>query len=65
MSETIAFVGLGTMGLPMAENLVKRQLRVVGYDVRPAAMACSTMALVSRSMVWNSFSSLASVGKNS
>lgn len=39
MSETIAFVGLGTMGLPMAECLLRRQMRVVGYDVRPAAVA--------------------------
>ena len=38
MSETIAFVGLGTMGLPMAESLLQRQMRVVGYDMRPAAM---------------------------
>ena len=39
MSETIAFVGLGTMGLPMAESLVKRQMRVVGFDTRPAPVA--------------------------
>lgn len=35
----IAFVGLGAMGLPMAENLVKRQLRVTGFDMRPEAVA--------------------------
>ena len=39
MSETIAFVGLGTMGLPMAQALVKRQMRVVGTDVRPEPIA--------------------------
>ncbi len=39
MSESVAFVGLGAMGLPMAENLVKKQLRVVGYDIRPEAIA--------------------------
>lgn len=39
MGDTIAFVGLGAMGLPMAQNLVKRQLRVVGFDVRPEAVA--------------------------
>ena len=38
MSETIAFVGLGTMGLPMAEALLQRQMRVVGYDMRLAAV---------------------------
>ena len=32
--NTIAFVGLGAMGLPMAENLVKRQLRVTGFDIK-------------------------------
>jgi putative dehydrogenase len=39
MSSTIAFVGLGAMGLPMAINLVKNQMRVVGFDVRPEAVA--------------------------
>ena len=39
MSESVAFVGLGAMGLPMAENLVKKQLRVVGYDIRPEAIS--------------------------
>ena len=38
MNERIAFVGLGTMGLPMAESLLQRQMRVVGYDMRPAAV---------------------------
>jgi 3-hydroxyisobutyrate dehydrogenase len=35
----IAFIGLGAMGSVMAENLVKQQMRVVGYDRRPEAMA--------------------------
>lgn len=39
MTDTVAFVGLGAMGLPMAQNLVKKQLRVVGFDVRPEAVA--------------------------
>jgi 3-hydroxyisobutyrate dehydrogenase len=39
MSRAIAFVGLGAMGLPMAEQLVKRQMRVTGYDVRADAIA--------------------------
>lgn len=39
MSGTIAFVGLGVMGLPMAEKLVAKQMRVVGFDMRKDAMA--------------------------
>ena len=35
---TIAFVGLGAMGTPMATNLVKRQYKVVGSDIRPEAV---------------------------
>ena len=34
MNERLAFVGLGAMGLPMAENLVKQQYSVTGFDVR-------------------------------
>ncbi len=37
--KNIAFVGLGAMGLPMAENLVKQQLHVTGFDMRPDAIA--------------------------
>jgi len=36
---TIAFVGLGAMGLPMADNLIKRQHVVRGFDVKPEALA--------------------------
>ena len=43
MTGTIAFVGLGTMGLPMAESLVQRQMRVVGYDMRQAAIPPMTI----------------------
>lgn len=35
---TIAFAGLGAMGLPMARNLVKRGHAVRGYDVNTAAL---------------------------
>jgi 3-hydroxyisobutyrate dehydrogenase len=35
--NSIAFVGLGAMGAPMAENLVKRQFRVTGFDMRESA----------------------------
>lgn len=34
---SIAFVGLGAMGAPMAGNLVKRQYRVTGFDMRESA----------------------------
>jgi 2-hydroxy-3-oxopropionate reductase len=35
---TIGFIGLGIMGAPMAENLVKAGFDVVGYARRPAAL---------------------------
>lgn len=38
MSAT-AFVGLGSMGLPMARNLVKAGVAVRGFDLRPEARA--------------------------
>jgi 3-hydroxyisobutyrate dehydrogenase len=34
---TIAFIGLGNMGGPMAANLVKAERRVVGFDLVPAS----------------------------
>ena len=37
MSTTVGFVGLGAMGLPMAINLVRRQFRVRGFDMRAQA----------------------------
>jgi 3-hydroxyisobutyrate dehydrogenase len=37
MPTSIAFVGLGAMGAPMAQNLVKRQFRVTGFDMRDSA----------------------------
>jgi putative dehydrogenase len=37
--KTIAFVGLGAMGRPMARNLIKAGFVVQGYDVNPAALA--------------------------
>lgn len=36
---TIAFVGLGAMGLPMAQNLVKAGHEVRGFDLNAAAMS--------------------------
>lgn len=35
----VAFVGLGAMGLPMAEQLVKQQMHVTGFDMRAEAVA--------------------------
>lgn len=37
-SKTVTFVGLGSMGLPMAGNLVKAGHQVRGFDMRDAAM---------------------------
>ena len=34
-SQRIAFIGLGAMGLPMASNIARAGLDVVGFDVRP------------------------------
>lgn len=39
MTQTIAFIGLGAMGSEMAGTLIKKQMRVVGYDVRREAVA--------------------------
>jgi 3-hydroxyisobutyrate dehydrogenase len=35
--STIAFIGLGNMGGPMAANLVRAQHKVVGFDLVPAS----------------------------
>jgi len=39
MSRTIAFIGLGAMGRPMARRLVERQFRVQGFDLNAEALA--------------------------
>ena len=39
MTQTIAFIGLGAMGSEMAQTLVKKQMRVVGFDRRKEAVA--------------------------
>jgi putative dehydrogenase len=41
---SIAFIGLGAMGAPMAENLVKRQFHVTGFDMRESARAALVTA---------------------
>ncbi|MFG3101021.1 3-hydroxyisobutyrate dehydrogenase [Streptomyces sp. NPDC048182] len=38
MSRTVAFIGLGHMGGPMAANLVEAGHRVLGHDLVPAAL---------------------------
>lgn len=35
---TVGFIGLGAMGLPMARNLVQRQFRVRGFDLKREAL---------------------------
>ena len=42
--STIAFLGLGHMGGPMAANLDKAGYRVLGYDPMPAAREAATAA---------------------
>ncbi|MFD9520363.1 3-hydroxyisobutyrate dehydrogenase [Streptomyces sp. NPDC059979] len=41
MSSTVAFVGLGHMGGPMAANLVKAGYRVLGFDLVPELLAAA------------------------
>jgi 3-hydroxyisobutyrate dehydrogenase-like beta-hydroxyacid dehydrogenase len=43
MSDTVGFIGLGTMGLPMATNLAKAGVRLVTYDASPVATAEARM----------------------
>ncbi|MFI9645782.1 3-hydroxyisobutyrate dehydrogenase [Streptomyces sp. NPDC052040] len=38
MTTTLAFIGLGHMGAPMAANLVKAGHRVIGHDLVPEAL---------------------------
>jgi len=42
--KTIAFIGLGNMGLPMATNLVKAGFEVVGFDKAAGAAAAAEAA---------------------
>lgn len=37
MTETVGFIGLGTMGMPMVSNLSKAGVRLVVHDVNPGA----------------------------
>jgi 3-hydroxyisobutyrate dehydrogenase len=38
VADTIAFIGVGTMGQSMARNLALKGYRVTGFDVNPAAL---------------------------
>jgi 3-hydroxyisobutyrate dehydrogenase len=42
--STIAFIGLGNMGGPMAANLVRAGHKVTGYDLSPAAIEMARAA---------------------
>ena len=37
---SVGFIGLGSMGLPMAKNLVARGFDVRGFDMRPSCRRC-------------------------
>ncbi|MFJ3903715.1 3-hydroxyisobutyrate dehydrogenase [Streptomyces sp. NPDC090025] len=43
-SSTVAFIGLGHMGGPMAANLVKAGHRVLGFDLVPGLLAAAATA---------------------
>ena len=40
----IGFIGVGTMGLPMAKNLVKKGFTVSAFDMNPAAVQAAVAA---------------------
>ncbi|MFJ6948650.1 NAD(P)-binding domain-containing protein, partial [Streptomyces wuyuanensis] len=44
MTTTVAFIGLGHMGGPMAANLAKAGHRVLGHDLVPAALEAAAGA---------------------
>lgn len=44
MTSTVAFIGLGHMGGPMAANLVKAGHRVLGFDLVPGPLADAAAA---------------------
>ncbi|GGH24171.1 oxidoreductase [Alsobacter metallidurans] len=48
-TATVAFVGLGVMGLPMAANLARGGFRVLGHDLAPGAQAAAR----SRQVGWS------------
>lgn len=42
--ETVAFIGIGNMGRPMAQNLAKAGYQVTVFDLSPAALKAATDA---------------------
>ncbi|HDR9573153.1 TPA: sulfolactaldehyde 3-reductase, partial [Burkholderia stabilis] len=44
MKDTIAFIGLGKMGLPMAAHLVRGGYAVTGFDTSDARQAAAREA---------------------
>ncbi|HEY7433616.1 MAG TPA: NAD(P)-binding domain-containing protein, partial [Methylomirabilota bacterium] len=40
----IGFIGVGTMGLPMAKNLVKKGFTVTAFDANPEAVKAAAAA---------------------
>ena len=46
---TVAFIGLGTMGMPMAANLARSGYRVLGLDANAALQSVA----VARGLVWS------------
>ena len=44
----IGFIGTGTMGLPMLENLLKKGFTVTAYDIVPAALEAAVTAGAAR-----------------
>jgi len=46
---TVAFIGLGTMGMPMAANLARSGYRVLGLDANAALKSVA----VARGLAWS------------
>ena len=42
MNETVGFIGLGTMGMPMAANLAKAGVSLVVHDTSTAAVSTAS-----------------------
>ena len=42
MQGRVGFIGLGTMGMPMAANLAKAGVTLVVHDTAPAAVAAAS-----------------------
>jgi len=53
----IGFIGVGTMGLPMAKNLVKKGFAVTAYDLNPEAVRAATAAGMTAARYHENFTS--------